>query len=76
MDERAGLTLDAELQAEIERLRAEVARLQVWCRGLEEQQAQLAAVLGLVAPSIARRGLTRFAIATTLPDELAVHGQQ
>jgi hypothetical protein len=76
MDERAGLTLDTELQAEIERLRAEVARLQVWCRGLEEQQAQLAAVLGLVAPSIARRGLTRFAIATTLLDELAVHGQQ
>jgi hypothetical protein len=76
MDEPVGSTSDTALKAEIERLRAEVARLQVWCRGLEEQQAQLAAVLGLVAPSITRRGLTRFAIATTLPDELSVHGQQ
>jgi hypothetical protein len=76
MDEPAGSTSDTELQAEIERLRAEVARMQVWCRGLEEQQAQLAAVLGLIAPRITCRGLTRFAIATTLPDELPVHGQQ
>jgi hypothetical protein len=76
MDEPVGSTSDTELKAEIERLRAEVARLQVWCRGLEEQQAQLAAVLGLVAPRITRRGLTRFAIATTLPDELSVHGEQ
>jgi hypothetical protein len=76
MDEPAGSASGTELKAEIERLRAEVARVQVWCRGLEEQQAQLAAVLGLVAPGITRRGLTRFAIATTLPDELSVHGQQ
>jgi hypothetical protein len=76
MDEPVGTTLDTTLKAEIERLRTEVARLQVWCRGLEEQQAQLAAVLGLVAPRITRRGLTRFAIATTLPDELSVHGEQ
>ena len=76
MDEQAGPTSDTELLAEVQRLRGEVARMQVWCRGLEEQQAQLAAALGLVAPSIARRGLTRFAIATTLPDELPVHREQ
>ena len=76
MDEPAGSTSGTELKAEIERLRTELARMQVWCRGLEEQQAQLAAVLGLVAPRITRRGLTRFALATTLPDELPVHGQQ
>ena len=76
MDEQVGATSDTELKAEIERLRTELARMQVWCRGLEEQQAQLAAVLGLVAPRITRRGLARFAIATTLPDELSVHGQQ
>ena len=70
MDEQAESTADTELETEIERLRAEVARM------LEEQQAQLAAVLGLVAPGITRRGLTRFAIATTLPDQLSVHGQQ
>jgi hypothetical protein len=76
MDEQVGSTSDTKLEAEIEQLRTEIACMQVWCRGLEEQQAQLAAVLGLVAPSITRRGLTRFAIATTLPDELPVHGQQ
>jgi hypothetical protein len=76
MDEQAESTADTELETEIARLRAEVARMQLWCHGLEEQQAQLAAVLGLVAPSITRRGLTRFAIATTLPDQLSVHGQQ
>jgi hypothetical protein len=76
MDEQVGTTADTTLKAEIEQLRTELARMQVWCRGLEEQQAQLAAVLGLVAPRITRRGLTRFAIATTLPDELSVHGEQ
>jgi hypothetical protein len=76
MDEQVGTTADTTLKAEIEQLRTELARMQVWCRGLEEQQAQLATVLGLVAPRITRRGLTRFAIATTLPDELSVHGEQ
>ena len=76
MDEQVGATSDTELEAEIGRLRTDMARMQVWCRGLEEQQAQLAAVLGLVAPSITRRGLTRFGLGTTLADELSVHGQQ
>jgi hypothetical protein len=76
MDEQAESAPGTELEAEVQRLRSELARLQVWCHGLEEQQAQLAAVLGLVAPSLARRGLTRFAIGTTLPDELAVHREQ
>jgi hypothetical protein len=62
----------------IERLQREVAELRVWCRGLEQQQAQLAAVLSLVAGT-ARSGLTRFSlgsISTALLDELSVHREQ
>jgi predicted XRE-type DNA-binding protein len=76
MDEQAGSTSPTELEAEVLRLRSEMARMQLWCRGLEEQQAQLAAVLGLVAPSIAQLGLTRFAMGTTLPDQLPVHREE
>jgi hypothetical protein len=76
MEKQDGSTSDTELDAEVELLRREVAHMRVWCRGLEEQQAQLAAVLGLVAPSLARRGLTRFAMGTTLSDKLPVHREQ
>jgi hypothetical protein len=62
----------------IERLEREVAELRVWCRGLEQQQAQLAAVLSLVAGA-ASSGLTRFSldsIGAALLDELSVHREQ
>ena len=62
----------------IERLEREIAELRVWCRGLEQQQAQLAAVLSLVAGA-ARSGLTRFSldsISAALLDELSVHREQ
>jgi hypothetical protein len=76
MVEQGRSTSDTELEAEVERLRSEVAHMRMWRRGLEEQQAQLAAVLGLVAPSLARRGLTRFAMGTALSDKLPVHREQ
>ena len=63
---------------DMERLQREVAELRVWCRGLEQQQAQLAAVLSLVAGA-ARSGLTRFSlesISAPLLDELSVHREQ
>ena len=63
---------------DMERLQREVAELRVWCRGLEQQQAQLAAVLSLVAGT-ARSGLTRFSlesVSAALLDELSVHREQ
>jgi hypothetical protein len=69
---------DAQYGHAIERLEREVADLRVWCRGLEQQQAQLAAVLSLVAGT-ARSGLTRFSpasISAALLDELSVHREQ
>ena len=69
---------DAQCGHAIERLEREIAELRVWCRGLEQQQAQLAAVLSLVA-GVARSGLTRFSLASigaALLDELSVHREQ
>ena len=63
----------AELRQEVERLRLELARTRAWCASLEQQQAQLAAVLLLIAGP-ARVGLTRFPVGALL-DELVVEGQ-
>ena len=61
--------------AELE-LREELKRLRRWCTSLESQQAQLAAVLAVIAPDLAAMGLTRFPLSAALPDEFPVHGQQ
>lgn len=72
---------DAEYQKLLQRLgrlQAQVNETRAWCASLEQQQAQLAAVLALVAGP-ARRGLTRFpvdALGAALLDELAVHGEE
>jgi hypothetical protein len=69
---------DAQCGHAIKRLEREIADLRVWYRGLEQQQAQLAAVLSLVAGT-ARSGLTRFSpgsISTALLDELSIHREQ
>lgn len=58
------------------RLEREMLALRRWCASLEEQQAQLAAVLAVVAPDLAGLGLTRFPLGAALPDKLSVHGQQ
>ena len=58
------------------RLERETLALRRWCASLEEQQAQLAAVLALVAPNLAGLGLTRFPLGAALPDEFSIHGQQ
>ncbi len=47
------------LQREVRQLRRELDALRLWCVGLEQQQAQLAAVLSLTTPAVGR-GLTRF----------------
>jgi hypothetical protein len=62
--------------SDLEALRREVTRLRLWCATLERQQAQLAAVLAIIAPELAGLGLTRFPLAAALPNELPVHGQQ
>ena len=56
-------------------LEQEVRLLRRWCESLEEQQAQLASVLALVAPDLAALGLTRFPLRAALADELPVHGE-
>ena len=62
--------------SDLEALRREVTRLRLWCATLDEAQAQLAAVLAVVAPEVAGLGLTRFPLTAALPNELPVHGQQ
>ena len=57
-------------------LREEVKMLRRWCTSLEAQQAQLAAVLAVIAPDLAAMGLTRFPLSAALPDEFPVHGQE
>ena len=76
MGEEAESASDRELEAELQRLHRRVAEVQMWCRGLEDQLAQLAAVLAVVAPDLAGLGLTRFPLGTALSDQLPVHGQQ
>jgi hypothetical protein len=61
---------------DVQALRREVTQLRLWCAALEQQQAQLAAVLAVVAPEVAGLGLTRFPLTAALPNELPVHGQQ
>ncbi len=67
---------DAELRVQVDQLREELVAVRARCVGLEQQQAQLAALLALVAPGLAGLGLTRFPLGAALPDELSVHGQQ
>jgi hypothetical protein len=76
MGEEVESASDTELEAELKRLHSRVTEVQLWCRGLEEQLAQLAAVLAVVAPDLASLGLTRFPLGTALPDQLPIHGQQ
>jgi hypothetical protein len=76
MGEEAESASDTELEVELQRLHSRVTEVQLWCRGLEEQLAQLAAVLAVVAPDLAGLGLTRFPLGTALPDQLPIHGQQ
>jgi hypothetical protein len=76
MGEEAESASDTELDAELRRLQTRVTEVRLWCRGLEEQLAQLAAVLAVVAPDLASLGLTRFPLGPALPDQLPIHGQQ
>jgi hypothetical protein len=55
------------LAQQVEALRAELERTRLWCVGLEQQVAQLAAVLAVTVPTAAR-GLTRFPIAAAAAD--------
>jgi hypothetical protein len=57
-------------------LRKELLALSARCASLEQQQAQLAALLAILAPDLAGLGLTRFPLSAALPDELPVHGQE
>jgi hypothetical protein len=76
MGEEAESASDTQLEAELQRLQTKVTEVQLWCRGLEEQLAQLAAVLAVVAPDLAGFGLTRFPLGPALSDQFSVHGQQ
>ena len=64
-----------EPQRRIDELERQLAEMRVWCAGLEQQQAQLAAVLCLATGGLTRSGLTRFPLVAALPEELPVHGQ-
>jgi hypothetical protein len=76
MDEdHRGESLAQEPQRRIDELERQLAEMRVWCRGLEQQQAQLAAVLYLTTGRVARSGLTRFPLGAALPEELPIHGQ-
>jgi hypothetical protein len=55
-------------------LKEELVALSARCTSLEQQQAQLAALLAILAPDLAGLGLTRFPLSAALPDELPVHG--
>jgi hypothetical protein len=57
-------------------LTKELLALSARCASLEQQQAQLAAVLAILAPDLAGLGLTRFPLSAALPDQFPVHGQQ
>lgn len=57
-------------------LTKELLALSARCASLEQQQAQLAALLAILAPDLACLGLTRFPLGAALPDEFPVHGQQ
>ena len=57
-------------------LTEELLTLKARCASLEQQQAQLAALLAILAPDLAGLGLTRFPLGPALPDQLPVHGQQ
>ena len=46
MGEETQSASDTELESEFQRFHTRVTEVQLWCRGLEEQLAQLAAVLG------------------------------
>jgi hypothetical protein len=76
MGEETESASDTELEAELQRLHTRITEVQLWFRGLEEQLAQLAAVLAVVAPDMAGLGLTRFPLGAALPDQFSVHGQQ
>jgi hypothetical protein len=76
MGEEAESASDTELEAELQRLQTRITEVWLWCRGLEEQLAQLAAVLAVVAPDLAGLGLTRFPLGAALPDQFPIHGQQ
>jgi hypothetical protein len=67
---------EAELRAQVDQLRRELAAMRVHCIGLEQQQAQLATLLAIVAPRVARAGLTRFPLGAALPDKLPIQGQE
>jgi hypothetical protein len=57
-------------------LTKELLALSARCASLEQQQAQLAAVLAILAPDLVGLGLTRFPLSAALPDQFPVHGQQ
>ena len=57
-------------------LTKELLALSARCASLEQQQAQLAAVLAILAPDLAGLGLTRFPLSAALPDQFPVHGQE
>jgi hypothetical protein len=42
MGEEAESASDTELEAELQRLQTRITEVRLWCRGLEEQLAQLA----------------------------------
>jgi hypothetical protein len=70
--------LRRELHGPVNELREELQAVRAVCDGLEQQQAQLAAVTSL-SIGVGWRGLTRFplgAALANLPDELAVHRGQ
>jgi hypothetical protein len=67
-----------ELLERIGRLQVQLQETRAWCASLEQQQAQLAAVLALISGP-AGRALTRFPLETLsspLLDQLAVHGEE
>ncbi len=65
---------DSKLGAQIDQLRRELVAVRAWCVGLEQQQAQLASLLALVAPHLAGHGLTRFPLVAALADERPAQG--
>jgi hypothetical protein len=74
----AVVQLRYELHGLVEELREELQALRAVCDGLEQRQAQLAAVTALWI-GVGSRGLTRFPLGAALadlPDELAVHRGQ
>ena len=67
--------VEKAINGDLEEMRKALLETRAWCASLEQQQAELAAVLSLTTPG-AIAALTRFPLRAALADELPVHREK